>query len=174
MGSGRGPEAVKRSRLDRKVAAKEAVAKGSTGDEAVKGLLQQLGWAQVADLARTYSGADLLAVCACEAKHLLWVEVKAYRLGKIGADSWEHLEARAREVTARPRERFALFTYQKAPGGRMRATEWGAREYGPIADWASTHRPFITSKREFAPFCRGGLPGAVQRTVPAPKEREEA
>ena len=167
---------MKRSRLDRKAAAKEAVAKGSTGDEAVKGLLQQLEWAQVADLARTYSGADLLAVCACEAKHLLWVEVKAYRLGKIEADSWEHLEARAREVTARPRERFALFTYQKAPGGRMRAAEWWASEYGLIAgmaDWTSIHRPFIASKREFAPFCRGGLPGAVQRTVPAPKEREE-
>jgi len=163
---------AKRSRLDRKAAAKDAVAKGSTGDEAVKGLLQQLGWAQVADLARTYSGADLLAVCSCEAKHLLWVEVKTYRLGKIEADSWQHLSDRAQEVTARPREAFALFTYQKKPGGRKRVSEWWASKYSGLPSWADNHTPFITAKSHYSPPCTGGLPITAKVTVPASPRAE--
>lgn len=157
-----------RSRLDYKAAASEATAKGSTGDQAVKGLLEGLGWDQVADLSRTYPGADLLAICACPKKHLLWVEVKTYRYGKIEPDSWMHLVDRAQSASERAREGFALFTYQRRVGGRNDVPEWFA-SYG-IEELRSSvnHRPFISRKERFAPECGGGHPMADEPNRPAP------
>jgi hypothetical protein len=163
---------VKRSRLDYKAAAQNAAAKGSTGDRAVKGLLQSVGWAQVADLARTYSGADLLAVCACKDKHLLWLEVKAYAKGKIEKGSWDNLVARALEVTARPREEFALFTYQQPSGGRTKPKEWYASRWYVLEDGGcfGSHLPFISSSGLYRPDCRTPLPIGDRGSPLAPPE----
>ena len=159
-----------RSRLDRKASAKEAVAKGSTGDGMVKAILQSLGWRQVVRLSRTNPGCDLVAVCGCPDKHLLWVEVKTYPSGRIETDSWDHLIAFAREVSVRQRERFALFTYQAARGGARRKGEalgrsWWASTYPGLG--APNHRPFIKHKSVFQPPCDPPLPKGMVSNPPA-------
>ena len=165
-----------RSRLDRKASAKEAVAKGSTGDGAVKAILQSLGWRQVVRLSRTNPGCDLVAVCGCAEKHILWAEVKTYPSGGIEGDSWNHLVAFAREVYERPREAFALFTYQAARGGARRKGESIRRAWWASIDsiypgariGAPNHRPFIGSQQAFAPPCGTPLPMGMVSNPPAP------
>lgn len=156
-----------RGYMDRKVSAKEAVAKGTTGDNIVAEMLRQIGWAQVADLDRCYPGADLVAVCACEAKHILWAEVKAYPLGGIEDDSWEHLQDRAREVMARRRERFALFTYQKSD--RAGRPPKGAKAHWWVCierDW-NNPLPFIKAKPWLTPSCVPPHPIGIVSNPPA-------
>ena len=155
-----------RSRLDRRASAREATAKGSTGDGVVRAILLTLGWAQVVRLSRTNPGCDLVAVCGCIDKHLLWVEVKTYPFAKIDSESWDHLTAFAREVSSRHREGFALFTYQKVPHRPKKGegASWWA-SFGDIV--ASSHQPFISNKRAFAPSCGGPHPKGVIKSPPA-------
>jgi len=163
-----------RSRLDYKASASQATAKGSAGDAAVKGILLKLGWAQVADLARTYSGADLLAICACEDKHLLWVEAKAYPRGKIEPDSFAHAVARAQEVCRRSREDFALFTYQKPNGGRHKPREWTASMPSLLHEEIfPSQEPFMYWISRLRPSCRPPLPTGDKPSTPAPIATEE-
>lgn len=105
-----------RGRIDHTASPRTATAKGSAGDTAMGRILLDLGWQQIADLARTFPGADIIAFCGCHLKHELWGEVKTYSIGKIKPDSWAHIEARAAEVNLRARAQFYLFTYQRANG----------------------------------------------------------
>lgn len=166
--SPRGKKA-KRSILDRKVSAREAVTKGSTGDGIVAQILRDFGWTEVVDLDRCFPGCDLLAICACPLIHLLWAEVKAYPLGGIETDSWEHLTATASRVSARRRERFALFTYQKSitagrPPNGTKAQWWASPWYAGAIDNPQT---VISLKAWLSPPCATPLPTGIVSNPPS-------
>lgn len=146
-----------RSRLDRKASAKEATAKGSAGDSAVMALLRTLGYSRYADLSRTYSGADLLAICGCGGRHLLWVESKAYPWSKIDKESLAHAQARAEEVEA-VGDAYAIFTYQRPHGNRYARPTWYFRVPAEPGGFWSDPLEFKSFKHYLEPECGTPLP----------------
>src|SRR5574342_26518 len=149
------PRKAKGTRLDHKASPSTTTAKGSAGDTAVGGILIELGWAQIADLARTFPGADLIAFCGRDCKHEFWGEVKTYPIGKIAPGSWEHIQDRALETLSRPRTDFALFTYQRLIGRPKggASKQWFVARY---PDWAENQQPLISVRRSLLPPCASG------------------
>lgn len=165
------------SRLNYKATPATAVAKGSAGETVIGRQLVKLGWDRVVDLARTYPGADILAICGCYEKHLLWAEVKTYPIGQIKPDSWANLTQVALSASQRPREAFALFTYQRANGRpkRGKGPEWWVARY-PY--FLGNQRPLISAWEALEPPCRSSptlvsgtpLQGGVSPTRAPPQE----
>lgn len=150
-----GPQSP-RGRIDHTASARTAVAKGSAGDTAVGRILLDLGWAQIADLARTFPGADLIAFCRCDAKHELWGEVKTYSFGKIKPESWGHIGDRAREVAARPRTLpLFVFTYQRGNGRPKKGEgkQWWVASYDQEFDNST---PLKYVREALMPPCSAG------------------